>query len=383
MALAEIVTAITALITFFKGIRSTYGWGRKVLSIEWQKQYVNYVDYLEGVERQVTPYKNWSKTSIKGGHLQLLEGELKEAWSFVHGWMNKIAPHKQLTSDDFIKKLQTSRTTIAHNFQLFLAAVQTREQATQHIDRGTKFNVTHLTLINCNISVQNLYIGSSAAQPLRMENGNQNRSLMKNEQPYNGHPLLIENGKQNLMKNGQPYNGHRSLENGNRNIYIPNLNLIGCSAAQPLRIENESGKVHLPDHTRTNVEKMKQEKEREVTEYKAWLKKNITRLTDSWTSNKTGWKGATNSKLDLAKKERLFRNHVNELHKQYLREYSQLLKEVITQDLEIKYLELWSCAKSLMVRRERFRLLPEPEMEGEWRRHVEQISKKKGTSREN
>lgn len=251
--------------------------------------------------------------------------------------------------------------------------------ATQHTDRKAKFNGTcipHLTLIGVpnldltgrSISVQNLdLIGRSAAQPLRMENGNQNRSLMENRQPYNR---------------------HRSLENGNCNIYIQNLNLIGCSAAQPynghpLRIENEeSRKVHRPYHegtrTRTNVEKMKQEKEREVTEYKAWLKKNITRLTDSWTSNKTGWKGATNSKLDLAEKERLFRNHVNELHKQYLREYRQLLKEVITQDLEIKYLTLWSCAKSLMLRRERFRLVPEPEMEQAWKDHV-QILKKKGT----
>lgn len=128
MVLAEIVTAITTLIGLFKVMRNTYDWGTKVLSIECQKEYANYADYLEVVERTLTPYKNGSKTSIEGTYLKPLEGELKEAWSFVHEWMKKTGLHKRLTSDAFIKKLQTSRTTIAQNLQLFslqlLAAFQ-------------------------------------------------------------------------------------------------------------------------------------------------------------------------------------------------------------------------------------------------------------------
>lgn len=127
-----LVGEIITLISLFKGIRSTYDWGKEVVSIEWKNEYRKYVDYLEEVERAVTPYKN-SKCSLK-----LLEGELKEAWSFVDEWMKKTDPHKQLTSNDFRKKLQTSRATIAQDLLLFWIQLSRTEQATQHTDKVAK-----------------------------------------------------------------------------------------------------------------------------------------------------------------------------------------------------------------------------------------------------
>lgn len=114
--------------------------------------------------------------------------------------------------------------------------------------------------------------------------------------------------------------------------------------------------------------KKREEKEKE-REYKAELSKNVTKLTASWTRYK---ERATNSKLDPAKKERLFRKHMKRLRKKY-QQYWQLLNEVIKPELENKYLTSWSAAERLLQGHQRFDRFPERVRKREWRSHVERI----------
>lgn len=124
---------------------------------------------------------------------------------------------------------------------------------------------------------------------------------------------------------------------------------------------------------REETDRRKREKEREKTEYRAWLKKNITKITDSWTRYP---ERATNSKLDSAKKEILFRKHMEGLHEKY-QQYRELLKEFIKPESENKYLTSWSAAEDVLQGHQRFDRFPEREREREWSSHVKQISKKK------
>lgn len=134
---------------------------------------------------------------------------------------------------------------------------------------------------------------------------------------------------------------------------------------------------------RKSQRKKEKEREREETKYKAELIKNVTKFKASWTSYK---ERATNSKLDPAEKERLFRKHKKRLRKKY-QQYWQLLNEVIKPELENKYLTSWSAAERLLQGHQRFDQFPERVRKREWRSHVEQISKKshktkRGTSGE-
>lgn len=134
---------------------------------------------------------------------------------------------------------------------------------------------------------------------------------------------------------------------------------------------------------RKSQRKKERKREREETKYKAELIKNVTKFKASWTSYK---ERATNSKLDPAEKERLFRKHKKRLRKKY-QQYWQLLNEVIKPELENKYLTSWRAAKSLLQRHQRFAQFPKGVRKREWRSHVEQISKKshktkRGTSGE-
>lgn len=253
IVLSTLVTSIAYTIGLIEKIATTYAWLRNVVSKKWKEELEKYIKYLRVVKQVTRRYKNSnrSETSITGA-LQLLDGELKESWSKVDKWIQT----KQLSADDFMKELNSSRTTISQNLQLFSTAVQT-----------------------C-----------------------------------------------------------RDVE------------------------------------AKSQREKEKErEKKREETEYKAWLSENVTKLTDSWTRYK---ERATNSKLDSAKKERLFRKHMEGLREKYLRGYRQLLKEVIKPESEKKYLTSWSAAERLLQGHQRFDQFPQREREREWSSHVKHISKK-------
>jgi len=219
---------------------------------------------------------------------------------------------------------------------LFFAA----QQAAQHTDGVAKLNIN---LIDCTINLI--------------------------AQPYNGNRSLVGTWSEKVH---QPYNGNRLMES--EKVHRPDQEGNGNHTEPQTRMKVKERNDGKPQRSK---EFEKQEKEREVTEYKAWLSENITKWTDSWTTYKTDSERATNSKLDLAEKERLFRKHVDELREQYRRDYRQLLKEVITPDLASKYLTSWSDAKSRMLQRQRFLNLPERERETEWRSHAEQIQKKR------
>lgn len=295
VVVGEIVTAATGSFALFKGLKTIYCLGKKVMSNKWKDKLKKYKDYQRGVEQLVRRYKKSKrgKTSITAA-VKPLEGALKESRSICRNWDKKICLWKRLTSHNFMKKLESSQNSIARSLELLVAADRMcgREETRTKVKKTNHEN------------------------PQQRKEGN----------------LALSRTRMKVQKKKEP--------------------------------ETET--------------------EREENEYKDWLKKNIAKWTDAWSSYKTVWEGATNSKLDLAERERLFENHVNALRK---RAYRQLLKEVIKPDSESKYLEMWSHAESLLSRRQRFGLLPEREREIEWRRHADQILKKnaqtvKGTSGE-
>jgi len=125
VVLSTLVTSITFSIGLFEKVPTTYSWLRKVLSKKWKEELEKYLDYLQVVKEVVTPHgnSNCSETAITGA-LKLLDGELTTSWSTVDKWMKTSRIFRHMSSEDFIKELKSSRTTIDQNLQLFSTAVQ-------------------------------------------------------------------------------------------------------------------------------------------------------------------------------------------------------------------------------------------------------------------
>lgn len=140
VVVSTVVASIVGLIGLIQKIATTSVWLSKVLSKKWKEELNKYVRYLKAVKKVLTPYgnSNCSETAITDA-LELLDGELKESWSNVDKWMKTNRLYKQVWSEDFIKKLNSSRTKIAETLQLFSTALKTcKYEATQHTDKTTK-----------------------------------------------------------------------------------------------------------------------------------------------------------------------------------------------------------------------------------------------------
>lgn len=290
VVLSTLVTSIATTIGLFENIATTYDWLKKVASTKWKEELDKYIKYLQVVKEVTRRYgtSNWSETSITGA-LQLLDGELKESWSKVDEWMPKSRVYKQLMADDFINEMKSSRTTIHENLQLLSTAVQTyREQEGNPARPQTQQAVP--------------------------QEGNTARPQTQQAVEwviFFGIACLVVITEWTVITNWTV-------------IFfriITKWTVIACLVALGY------GKLRVMEMRR----KLEKEKEKEENEYKAWLEENITERmvitywTDLWPSYKTVWEGATNSKLDLAERKRLFENHVDGLLEQFLRRCSNLV----------------------------------------------------------
>lgn len=125
-----------------------------------------------------------------------------------------------------------------------------------------------------------------------------------------------------------------------------------------------------------------------VTSYQALLTERIKDCEASWTESRPKLEKdplgrATNSDLDLAERERLFREHVNGLYERCVREYRSLLADVITMDMATKDLEdgkniltSWSEAKRLLKPDQRYARMPRRERELWWRRYADDVQRR-------
>ncbi|KAG6557468.1 hypothetical protein Mapa_000741 [Marchantia paleacea] len=125
-----------------------------------------------------------------------------------------------------------------------------------------------------------------------------------------------------------------------------------------------------------------------VTSYQALLTEKIKDPEASWTEarpklEKDPLGRATNSELDLPDRERLFREHVNEIFDRLVREYRLLLADVITIEAAQKLAEedkhiltSWSDAKKLLKPDPRYGKMPRRDRESWWRRYAEDVQRR-------
>eukprot|EP01018_Ginkgo_biloba_P031680 Gb_26149 [translate_table: standard] len=134
--------------------------------------------------------------------------------------------------------------------------------------------------------------------------------------------------------------------------------------------------------------RVKARRKEAVTLYQALLTERIKDPEASWTESRPKLEKdplgrATNPELDLADRERLFREHVNGLFERCVREYRSLLADVITVDIMTKHLEdgkniltSWSEAKRLLKPDQRYARMPRREREIWWRRYAEDVQRR-------
>ncbi|XP_057860984.2 pre-mRNA-processing protein 40C [Cryptomeria japonica] len=125
-----------------------------------------------------------------------------------------------------------------------------------------------------------------------------------------------------------------------------------------------------------------------VTSYQALLTEKIKDPEASWTESRPKLEKdplgrAANPELDLADRERLFREHVNGLYERCVRDYRSLLADVIVVDTTTKYLEdekniltSWSEAKRLLKPDPRYAKMPRREREVWWHRYAEDVQRR-------
>ncbi|KAL2641453.1 hypothetical protein R1flu_009040 [Riccia fluitans] len=125
-----------------------------------------------------------------------------------------------------------------------------------------------------------------------------------------------------------------------------------------------------------------------ITSYKELLKEKIKDPEASWTEarpklEKDPLGRATNPELDLSDRERLFREHTNEIFDRCVREYRVLLADVITTEAVQKHAEedkhiltSWSDAKKLLKPDTRYGKMPRRDRELWWRRYAEDVQRR-------
>ncbi|KAL4570025.1 hypothetical protein LXL04_025674 [Taraxacum kok-saghyz] len=126
-----------------------------------------------------------------------------------------------------------------------------------------------------------------------------------------------------------------------------------------------------------------------IESYQALLVETIKDPQVSWTDAKIKLEKdpqgrASNPYLDQSDLEKLFRDHVKSLHDRCANEYKGLLSEVITSEAGVKEYEdgktvltSWSTAKNLLKDDTRYNKMPRRDRELLWRRHVEDLLRRK------
>ncbi|KAL3678003.1 hypothetical protein R1sor_020959 [Riccia sorocarpa] len=123
-----------------------------------------------------------------------------------------------------------------------------------------------------------------------------------------------------------------------------------------------------------------------ISAYKELLLQKIKDPEASWTESRPKLEKdprATNPELDLSDRERLFREHVNEIFDRCLRDYRVLLADVISAEATEKHAEedkhiltSWSDAKKLLKPDARYGKMPRRERELWWRRYADDVQRR-------
>ncbi|KAI3698616.1 hypothetical protein L2E82_42294 [Cichorium intybus] len=126
-----------------------------------------------------------------------------------------------------------------------------------------------------------------------------------------------------------------------------------------------------------------------IESYQALLVETIKDPQVSWTDAKPKLEKdpqgrAANPYLDQSDLEKLFREHLKSLHDRCAHDYKALLSEVITMDASTKEYEdgktvftSWSTAKNLLKDDTRYNKMPRKDRESLWRRHVEDLQRRR------
>ncbi|XP_071693256.1 pre-mRNA-processing protein 40C [Rutidosis leptorrhynchoides] len=129
-----------------------------------------------------------------------------------------------------------------------------------------------------------------------------------------------------------------------------------------------------------------------IESYQALLVESIKDPQVSWTDAKLKLEKdpqgrADNSYLDQSDLEKLFREHIKLLHDRCANEYKALLADVITTDAATKEYEdgktvftSWSTAKNLLKNDARYSKLPRKDRESLWRRHVDDLQRRRNST---
>ncbi|XAR53216.1 hypothetical protein NMG60_11021678 [Bertholletia excelsa] len=126
-----------------------------------------------------------------------------------------------------------------------------------------------------------------------------------------------------------------------------------------------------------------------VESYQALLVETIKDPQASWTDSKPKLEKdpqgrAANPYLDQSDLEKLFREHVKILHERCVHEFRALLSEVMNSEAAAQETEggktaltSWSTAKRLLRADQRYTKMPRKERESLWRRHIEEMQRKR------
>ncbi|XP_076890524.1 uncharacterized protein LOC143541637 [Bidens hawaiensis] len=129
-----------------------------------------------------------------------------------------------------------------------------------------------------------------------------------------------------------------------------------------------------------------------IESYQALLVETIKDSQVSWTDAKPKLEKdpqgrAANSYLDQSDLEKLFREHIKSLYDRCANEYKALLGEVITTHAATKEYEdgktvftSWSTARQLLKDDTRYNKMPRKDRESLWRRHVEDLQRRRKVS---
>ncbi|KAI3713946.1 hypothetical protein L1987_72534 [Smallanthus sonchifolius] len=184
------------------------------------------------------------------------------------------------------------------------------------------------------------------------------------------------------------------------NEYISELKESGVEAERAAKAKrDEEEKLKERERVlRKRKEREEQEVERvrskalrkeAIESYQALLVETIKDPQVSWTDAKTKLEKdpqgrAANPYLDQSDLEKLFREHIKLLHDRCANEYKALLAEVITTDAATKEYEdgktvftSWSTARHLLKDDTRYNKMPRKDRESLWRRHVEDLQRRR------
>ncbi|KAK8955646.1 Pre-mRNA-processing protein 40C [Platanthera guangdongensis] len=134
--------------------------------------------------------------------------------------------------------------------------------------------------------------------------------------------------------------------------------------------------------------RLKVRRKETISSYQALLVETIKDPQASWTESKPKLEKdpqgrATNTDLNQADAEKLFRDHIKDLYERCARDFRALLAETLSADAaarttenEKSALKSWSEAKRILKPDPRYSKMPRKDREALWARYVEDVMRK-------